>query len=133
MFVCFPTLIYSLLDNVSCNCIMLPFWALFKYTESQTGLGWKEPLRSSNSSPLLRQGHLPPDQVAQSPIQPGLECFQGGGIHNLSGQPVPVSHHPPSKEFLLISSLSLPCSSLKPFPLILLLAALIKSPSSAFV
>ena len=27
-----------------------------------------------------RQGHLPLDQVAQSPIQPGLTCFLGGGI-----------------------------------------------------
>jgi len=25
-----------------------------------------------------RQGHLPLNQVAQSPIQPGLQCFQGG-------------------------------------------------------
>ncbi|NXL43142.1 ROS1 kinase, partial [Podilymbus podiceps] len=31
-----------------------------------------------------------PDQVAQSPVQPGLECFQGWGLHHLSGQPVPV-------------------------------------------
>jgi len=34
------------------------------------------------------QGHQPPDQAAQSHIQPGLECLQGWGIHNLSGQPV---------------------------------------------
>ncbi|KAK4818440.1 hypothetical protein QYF61_013127 [Mycteria americana] len=39
-------------------------------------------------------GHLPLDQVAQSPIQPGLEHFQGWGIHSFSGQPVPVPHHP---------------------------------------
>jgi len=31
--------------------------------------------------PCYRQGHLPLAQVAHSPIQPGLECFQGGGIH----------------------------------------------------
>ncbi|KAK4822067.1 hypothetical protein QYF61_009328 [Mycteria americana] len=36
------------------------------------------------------QGHLPLDQVAQSPIQPGLKHFQGGAIHNFSGQPVPA-------------------------------------------
>uniref|UniRef100_A0A8C3LQP0 Telomere length regulation protein TEL2 homolog n=1 Tax=Chrysolophus pictus TaxID=9089 RepID=A0A8C3LQP0_CHRPC len=30
------------------------------------------------------------DQAAQSHIQPGLECLQGWGIHNLLGQPVPV-------------------------------------------
>lgn len=38
------------------------------------------------------------DQVASSPIQPGLKHCQGWGIHNLSGQLVP--HHPLSKELL---------------------------------
>jgi len=28
--------------------------------------------------------------VAQSPLQPDLECLQGQGIHHPSGQPVPV-------------------------------------------
>ena len=40
------------------------------------------------SAPLLCAG-LPtarPDQAAQSHIQPGLECLQGWGIHNLLGQ-----------------------------------------------
>ncbi|KAK4823976.1 hypothetical protein QYF61_008595 [Mycteria americana] len=46
------------------------------------------------------QGHLQLDQVAQSPVQPGLECFQGWSIYHLSGQPVPVFHHPQCKEFL---------------------------------
>ena len=46
------------------------------------------------------QGHIPLDQVAQSPIQPGLEHFQGGGSHSFSGQPVPVPHHPHGEEFL---------------------------------
>ncbi|EOB08416.1 hypothetical protein Anapl_06434, partial [Anas platyrhynchos] len=44
--------------------------------------------------PCHGQEHLPPDQVAQSPIQPGLEHLQGWGIHNFSGQPVPGPHHP---------------------------------------
>ena len=35
------------------------------------------------------QGRQPADQAAQSHIQPGLECLQGWGIHNLLGQPVP--------------------------------------------
>ena len=38
------------------------------------------------------QGHFSLGQVAQSPIQPDFEHFQGWGIHNISGQPVPVSH-----------------------------------------
>jgi len=50
--------------------------------------------------PCQEQGHLPPNQVAQSSIQPGLEHFQGGGIHTFSGQPGPVFHHPYGEEFL---------------------------------
>ena len=45
-------------------------------------------------TPCYVQGRQSPDQAAQSHIQPGLECLQGWGIHNLLGQPVPVS--PPS-------------------------------------
>ena len=41
--------------------------------------------------PCYLQGHQPPDQAAQSHIQPGLECLQGWGIHSLLGQPVPVN------------------------------------------
>ena len=44
--------------------------------------------------PCNEQRHLQPDQVAQSPVQPGLECFQGWGIDHLSGQPGPGFHHP---------------------------------------
>jgi len=38
--------------------------------------------------PCYVQGRQPADQAAQSHIQPGLECLQGWGIHNLLGQPV---------------------------------------------
>ena len=50
--------------------------------------------------PCHEQGHLPPDQVAQSSIQPGLEHCKGGGSHSFSGQPVPVFHNPHGEEFL---------------------------------
>ncbi|TRZ17424.1 hypothetical protein HGM15179_009678 [Zosterops borbonicus] len=33
-------------------------------------------------------------QVVYGPVQPGLEHFQGWGIHNFFEQPVPVPHHP---------------------------------------
>jgi len=36
-------------------------------------------------APCSEQGCLRRDQVAQSPVQPGLECFQGWGLHCLSG------------------------------------------------
>ena len=50
--------------------------------------------------PCNEQGHLQLDQVAQSPVQPGLECFQGWSIYHLSGQPVTVLHHPHCKNIL---------------------------------
>jgi len=49
--------------------------------------------------PCHEQGHLQLEQVAQSPVQPDLEGFQGGGISHLSGQPGPGFHHPRHKEF----------------------------------
>jgi len=52
-----------------------------------TMMSWFQP-------PCHVQGRQPPDQAAQSHIQPGLECLQGWGIHSLLGLPVPVHHHP---------------------------------------
>uniref|UniRef100_A0A803YHE8 Ketimine reductase mu-crystallin n=1 Tax=Meleagris gallopavo TaxID=9103 RepID=A0A803YHE8_MELGA len=101
--------------------------------QSRDGLGWKAALRPSRPNPLLYAGTPPIAQVAHSPIQPGLECFQAGGIHSLTGQPVPVSHSLTVKNFFLIPSLNLRSSSLKPFPLTLSLPALIKSPSPSFL
>jgi len=48
--------------------------------------------------PCFGQRHLPLDWAALSPIQPGLESFQGQRIHNFSGQPVSVPHHSHSEE-----------------------------------
>ena len=41
--------------------------------------------------PSYVQDCQPLDQAAQSHIQPGPECLQEWGIHNLLGQPVHVS------------------------------------------
>ena len=92
---------------------------------------FKDPLVST---PCYMQSQQPPDQAAQSHIQPGLECLQGWGIHILFRQPVPVRHHP-LVNFLLTSKLNLPCLSLKPFPLVLSLSTLINShsPSCLYV
>ena len=76
--------------------------------------------------PCNKQGHLQLSQVAQSPIQPDLECFQGQCICSLFGQPVCVS---PLiiKIFFLISKLNLPSFSLEPSPLVVPLQALLKT------
>lgn len=56
---------------------------------------WKNLWRSSSASPCNELGHLQPDQAVQSPAQPHFSSFQGWGVHQLSGQLVPVS--PPWK------------------------------------
>ena len=61
-------------------------------------------------TPCYVQGHQPPDQAAQSHIQPGLECLQGWGIHSLLGQPVQCVTTLWVKNFLLISNLNSPVS-----------------------
>jgi len=53
--------------------------------------------------PCNKQRHLQLDQVAQGPIQPDLECFQGWDIDHLSGQPAPVFHHSHCKKNLYMS------------------------------
>ena len=52
----------------------------YRIIESQNGLGRKGPLRPSVPTRCYRRGHLYLEQVAHSPIQPGLECFQGGTL-----------------------------------------------------
>lgn len=47
--------------------------------ESWNALGWKGYQRSSSSIRCHGWGHVPPDQVTQSPIQRGLGHFQGRG------------------------------------------------------
>ena len=79
-----------------CTCWWDPPEPLSQNHRKTTPLGWKT-YKFLFQPTCYRWGHFPLDQVAQSPIQPGLECFQGGGIHSLSGQHVPVSCHPHSK------------------------------------
>jgi len=79
------------------------------------------------------QGYPPLDQVAQRPIQPGLEHCQGGGIHSYSVQPVPVPHHSHSREFIPNTYVNLDFFSLKPSPLLSSLHSLIKMPSQSFL
>ncbi|KAK4808149.1 hypothetical protein QYF61_000129 [Mycteria americana] len=57
--------------------------------------------------PCHGQGCLPLEQAAQSPIQPGLEHFQGWGIHNFSGNLFQCLTALIVKNFFLISNLNL--------------------------
>ena len=88
---------------------------------------------SQVKTPCYRQGHLPLDQVAQSPIQPGTECFQGESIHSLTGNLFQCLTTLIERNLFLVSSLNLPSSNLKQFPIVLLLCALIKCRSPAFL
>ena len=66
--------------------------------------------------PCYMQGHQSLDQAVQSHIQPGLECLQGWGIHNLLGQPVPVCHQPLGEKLLPNIQPKPPLSQFKTIP-----------------
>lgn len=71
-------------------------------------------------TPCNEQGHLPPLQVAQRPVQLDLDFFQGWDSHHFSGQHVPVSHHLTHEKFLLFIWLELilfQFKTISPFPI----------------
>ena len=79
-----------------CVCIMDMYQGSSNTGKKYHRMAWVErsPKAHQVSTPCHRQAHQPADlaleQVAQGPIQPGLEHLQGWGIHRLSGQPVPA-------------------------------------------
>ncbi|KAK4824458.1 LOW QUALITY PROTEIN: hypothetical protein QYF61_015836 [Mycteria americana] len=90
--------------------------------------------RSSSPTPLQEQGHLQLDQVAQSPVQPDLQCFLGDGASTTSlGTLFQCFTTLLGKNFFLKSSLNLPSLSLKPLLLVLSQQALLKSLSLSFL
>jgi len=82
--------------------------------------------------PCSEQGHPQLYQVAQSLVQPGLECLQGWGFHHSSGQPVIVPHNPHCKRLLPYTQ-DLPSLSVKQFPLVLSPHTLLNSLSHTFL
>lgn len=62
-------------------------------------------------TPCHGQGHLSPDQAAQSHIQPGLERVQGWGTHNFTGKAVPELR-PPRKS--KVTEFTEPRKTIKP-------------------
>lgn len=68
---------------------------IYQFTESQKGLGCKGPW----------QGHFPPDHVAPTCVQPGLEHYQGWASHSFSEQIVPMPHILLGKNVFLISNI----------------------------
>ena len=65
-------------------------------TDSQNCCGWKGLLEVTWSNRLLK--HL--ELLTQDHVQAAFEDLQGGIPNNLSGQPVPVLHHPHSTEVI---------------------------------
>lgn len=76
-------------------------------------------------SALLKHGHpYPVAQVTQYIIHVDSEDLQGGRLHNTSGQPVTVLHHPYSMEVVPHVWGKLLCSSLYSLSLVLALSSL---------
>lgn len=108
----------------------------FRITESQTGLGWKGPLKIVYFQlSWHEQGHLPLDK---SPIQTDVELFQLWSINKFSGKSLPVYHHLHGKYiyiYLYLKNIYLSyipketTFSLKLLTLILLLQDLVKKKS----
>lgn len=65
---------FKIVKGVKVQCCVTE--NMLKWME-QNGLDWKGPLRVQ--SHCSEQGHLQPNQAAQSSIQPALECFPGLG------------------------------------------------------
>ena len=83
--------------------------------------------------PCHGQGHLPLDQVAQRPIQPGLEHFQRGASTAFLGNLFQCPTAPIMKIFFLISNLNLPSFHLKPLRLVLCTPCPCKKSFSGFL
>lgn len=71
--------------------------------------------------------------MSWSPIHPGPKLFPVWGIHNISGQPVPVPHHPHGKELLPNISPSSTLFHSKAITPCLSLLSLIKNPSPSLL
>lgn len=69
-----------------------------KGRESWNYLGGKGPLKVVQSKPLQRAGTSSARSCCSKPHH-GLACFQGRGMHHLSGQPESVFHHPHPMKF----------------------------------
>lgn len=69
-----------------------------KGRESWNYLGGKGPLKFVQSKPLQRAGTSSARSCCSKPHH-GLTCFQGRGMHHLSGQPESVFHHPHRMKF----------------------------------
>ena len=82
--------------------------------------------------PCNKQEQIQLDQVAWSPVQPELECSQGGASTTSLGSTFQCFTTLLVKNFFCISSLDLPSFSLKPLPLVLSQQALLKSLSPSF-
>ena len=102
--------------------------------EAQKGLGWKGPLRPSSSNCLLQAGSPPTRPgCSTAPSSVALNASEEGASTASLGKLFQCLTALTGRNFFLISSLNLSSSSLKPFPFVLLLPALIKRPSLAFL
>jgi len=74
--------------------------------ESQNYRFWKGPQEIIESNTPANAGTL--QQVAQVGTEMGLEYLHRRRLHNISGHPVPVLHHPSHKEVFPYFCMELP-------------------------
>jgi len=103
-----------------------------KIIESQDGLGWKGPYRSSSShTPDMGRDPFHQPRVLKAPSSLALDTAREGAATASPGNLCQGLTTLRGKNSFLISNLNLPSFSLKPSPLVLSLQALVQSPSPA--
>lgn len=126
------------------SCILLIFSKFPHIHNVQKNHRWIEWFRLEGTSSIIRFQLLchregcqlldqALDQADQALDQSGLKHLQEWGIHGLSRQPVPASHHSLTEKLPLTSTLNLPSLSFKPFPLVLLLSTHVRNLFPSFI
>ena len=103
-------------------------------TASQSGLGWKGPLRPCSSNPrAIGRDTFHQTRLLKAPSGLALNTFWMGASTIPLGNLLQCLTAFTVKNFFLVSSLNLLSFSFKLFPLVLLLPSLIKSSTPAFL
>ena len=95
--------------------------------------GLEGPLRSPSSNPAIGRDTSFQTRLLTVPSSLALNVYREGASTASLGNLLQCLTTLTVKNFFLISSLNWPSSSLKPFPLILFLCVLLKSPSPGFL
>jgi len=115
-------------------CLQASLLAFLFVLESWNGLGWKGPYRSSGSNPpAMGRDSFHQTRLLRAPSNLALNTAREGAATASLGNLCQGLTTLMVKNFFPISKLNLPSFGLEPFPLVLSLHTLVKSPSPSFL